>query len=229
MAITVAVDPGSTPGTFKVTVDGNPPAVLWIKWYSTTAATIDEPVLKATPYEDSGGNLVVDLLKYPAFPYSTADISLPPNTRWVLALAWVLDETNATLVRNSAKREFVPPTTTSSSSTSSTTGSSSTTESSTTGSSSTTESSTTGSSSTTESSTTGSSTTESSTTESSTTASSTTESSTTSGQSGMATWTWQDSGGGAQWVLTTPCGSGQASPPNFNGMALGDTAQTPCS
>ncbi len=197
MPIACSVDPGSMPGTFKISVDGNPPAMLWIKWYSTTEATISDPAFKETPYDDPAGTLVVDVLRSPALPFSTSDITLPPNTRWVLAVAWAMDESNATLLRTISKREFSTTTTTSTSSTSTTSTSSSTTESSTTG--------------------------------SSTTSSSTTASSTTSGSSGMATWTWQNVGGVNQWVLTTACSSGTASPPGFNGMMPGDTAQTSCS
>ncbi len=207
MPITSRIDPGATPGTFKVVVDGNPPAMMWIKWYSTTESSISEPELKETPYDDTGGNLAVDVLRSPTFPYSTSDITMPANTRWVLAIVWVMDPANATLIRSISTREFTTTTTTSSSTSSTSSTSSSTTQ----------------------SSTTGSSTTGSSTTGSSTTGSSTTGSSTTSGSSGMATWTWQNMGGVNQWVLTTACSSGTASPPGFNGMMPGDSAQTSCS
>lgn len=201
MPLSCTVLPGSTPGTFKVAVDGTTPAMLWIKWYSTTAAVITDPTLTATPYEDSGGNFLVNAMQGPTFPYTSADTAYPAGTRWVMALTWTLDPTNPTLNLSIDKREFSVPTTTSTSSSTSSTSSTSTS----------------------------SSTTESSTTGSSTTSSSTTASSTTSGSSGMATWTWQNVGGVNQWVLTTACSSGTASPPGFNGMMPGDTAQTSCS
>ena len=197
MPLSCTVSPGSTPGTFKVTVVGTTPAMLWIKWYSTTAAVMIDPTLIATPYEDTvGGTLLVNAMQGPTFPYTSADVAYPAGTRWVMALAWTLDATNPTLNLSTDKREFTPPPTTTSTS-SSTSSTSSTTESSTTG--------------------------------SSTTSSTTTASSTTSGSPGMATWTWQNVGGVNQWVLTTPCSSGTASAPGFNGMMPGDTAQTTCS
>lgn len=210
MSVATRIDAGSMPGTFKVVVDGNPSAMLWIKWYSTTANTIAEPTLEETPYDDPAGTLVVEALRSPTFPYSTSDITMPANTRWVLAIAWSMEASNATLLRSSSTKEFNRPTTTSTSSSTSST-------------------STTSTSTTSTSTSTSSSTTESSTTGSSTTSSSTTASSTTSGSSGMATWTWQNMGGVNQWVLTTACSSGTASPPGFNGMMPGDTAQTSCS
>ena len=191
MPLSCTISPGSMPGTFKITADGTNPSLLWIKWYSTTAAVMTDPTLIATPYQDSAGNVLVKALEGPTFPYTSADISLPPGTRWVFAIAWTLDPSNPTLNSSSSKQEFTPPPTTTSTSTSSTT--------------------------------------ESSTTGSSTTSSTTTASSTTSGSPGMATWTWQNVGGVNQWVLTTPCSSGTASAPGFNGMMPGDTAQTTCS
>jgi len=120
MPLTCTVSPGSTPGTFKVDVVGTTPAMLWIKWYSTTAAVMIDPTLTATPYEDTGGSFLVNAMQGPTFPYTSADVAYPVGTRWVMALAWTLDATNPTLNLSTDKREFTPPPTTTSTSSNST-------------------------------------------------------------------------------------------------------------
>lgn len=108
MGISVAVRAGSTSGTFKIEVDGDVPDLLWIRWYSSPAGTISEPVLIETPYDDTtgAGILVVDALRTPPMPFSTGDIAIPAGARWVLAVAWALLPVNPTLVRNSGKHDF---------------------------------------------------------------------------------------------------------------------------